>query len=104
MSDKSKQTSIADEARKKQREYEKSLYMSKSLLGDEDKCINHPDHYTVVIETTDYIESWGMDFVEGNIIKYVSRYKYKRGVQDLKKAEWYLKRLIKKMETQEEEN
>jgi len=44
-----------------------------------------------------------MDFVEGNIIKYVSRYKYKLGVQDLKKAEWYLKRLITKMEKEDEE-
>jgi len=65
--------------------------------------INHPAHYTVGIETTDYIESWGMDFVEGNIIKYVSRYKYKLGVQDLRKAEWYLKRLITKMENEIEE-
>lgn len=60
--------------------------------------INHPKHYTKGIETTDYIESWGMSFVEGNIIKYVTRYKYKHGVEDLKKAEFYLKRLIRRCE------
>jgi len=81
--------------REQQRDYKQSL------LGEEDKCINHPEHYTVGIETTNYIESWGMDFIEGNIIKYVSRYKYKRGVQDLKKAEWYLRRLINKMEKEQ---
>ena len=85
--------SPADIARKTQKDYKNSL------LSDSDKCINHPEHYTVGIETTDYIESWGMDFIEGNIIKYVSRYKYKRGIQDLKKAEWYLKRLISQLET-----
>ena len=30
--------------------------------------IDHPPHYTKGIETTDYIMSWGMDFLEGNII------------------------------------
>ena len=80
----------AEDMREMQRAYKKSL-----LGGD---CINHPEHYTVGIETTNYIESWGMDFIEGNIIKYVSRYKYKRGIQDLKKAEWYLRRLIHKLE------
>jgi hypothetical protein len=57
--------------------------------------INHPEHYTQGWETSEYIVSWDMDFLEGNIIKYVTRYKYKHGVADLLKAEWYLKRLIK---------
>jgi len=35
-----------------------------------------------------------MDYLEGNIIKYVTRYKFKGGVDDLRKAEWYLKRLM----------
>jgi len=39
-----------------------------------------------------------MDYFQGNVIKYVTRFKMKNGVEDLKKAEWYLQRLIKKYE------
>ena len=60
---------------------------------DEDKI--NPSNYKKGIETTDYIVSHDMNYVEGNIIKYVTRYKEKNGLQDLLKAEWYLNRLIK---------
>ena len=64
----------------------------------EDK-INHPQHYTSHgIETIDVIESWNLNYHEGNIIKYLSRYKYKNGIEDLKKAKWYLERLIYNLE------
>lgn len=46
------------------------------------------------VEVTDYITSNEMSFVEGNIIKYVTRYKDKSGIQDLRKARWYLDKLI----------
>ena len=58
--------------------------------------IDHPVHYTQGIECIDYIESHKMDYLEGNIIKYVTRYKFKGGVDDLRKAEWYLKALLKR--------
>ncbi len=56
--------------------------------------VDHPDHYNQGIETLDYIESWGMSFSQGNVIKYVSRYLLKGGVEDLHKAQWYLQRMI----------
>ena len=60
-----------------------------------DDPINHPTHYTFSqIEVIDAIEAWECDFVEGNIIKYVVRWKHKDGVTDLRIAAWYLKRLI----------
>jgi len=46
------------------------------------------------VEVTDYITSNEMSFIEGNIIKYVTRYKEKSGIQDLRKARWYLDKLI----------
>lgn len=61
----------------------------------------NPSHYKFdddVIECIDYIESHAFDFVEGNVIKYVTRYQHKNGVEDLKKALWYLDRLIKRQE------
>jgi hypothetical protein len=64
----------------------------------------NPDHYKVGgIETIDYIEAklTGEAFegyLRGNVLKYVSRYSEKNGVEDLKKAEWYLQRLIMTVE------
>jgi len=64
--------------------------------------INHPEHYTQGIETIDYIRSWKMDYVRGNIIKYITRYPYKgTALEDLKKAKWYLEYLIKGIEDAE---
>jgi hypothetical protein len=60
---------------------------------DEDKI--NPSYYKKGIETTDYIQSHELGFLEGNIIKYVTRHKHKNGLEDLLKAEWYLNRLIK---------
>ena len=51
-----------------------------------------------VIECIEYIESHAFDFLEGNVIKYVTRYQNKNGSEDLKKARWYLDRLIKREE------
>jgi hypothetical protein len=55
----------------------------------------NPTYYRKGIETTDYIVSHSMNYLEGNIIKYITRYKDKGGLEDLKKAEWYLTRLKK---------
>ena len=60
----------------------------------EDK-INKPKHYTQWgIEPIDFIASNKMNFLEGNVIKYVTRYKYKNWIEDLKKAKFYLDKLI----------
>lgn len=58
--------------------------------------VNHPKHYNKGIEVWDYTDSWKMDFLEGNIIKYVTRYKHKNGIEDLKKAKQYIERLIER--------
>jgi hypothetical protein len=61
--------------------------------------INQPRHYTLGIECWDYIVSHDMGFLEGNVIKYVTRYRYKgRPLEDLKKARAYLERLIRQYE------
>ena len=57
--------------------------------------INSPDHYTKGdIEVIDYILDQKFNYLEGNVIKYVSRYRNKGGIEDLRKAKWYLERLI----------
>ena len=59
--------------------------------------VNHPKHYTKgKIEPIDFINANDMDYLEGNIIKYIARYKHKGGVEDLEKAEFYLRMLIQR--------
>ena len=55
-----------------------------------------PQHYNKKIQPLDYIEANGLDFAEGNVIKYVTRYKEKGGLDDLLKAKDYLELLIKR--------
>lgn len=60
------------------------------------------EHYNKnKIQPIDYILANEMDFITGNIIKYVTRYKHKNGVEDLKKAQHYLEILIKQYEISE---
>ena len=65
-------------------------------------CIRDRVHYKIGgIETIDYIEAkltreQFIGYLVGNVVKYVSRFEYKNGLEDLKKADWYLNRLIKK--------
>lgn len=62
--------------------------------------VNHPSHYnTGEIEVINYIKDkltydGFVGYLTGNIIKYISRYQFKNGLEDLQKAEWYLKYLI----------
>mgnify|MGYP001611350049 FL=1 len=61
--------------------------------------VNHPSHYTLGgIEVIDAIEAWGLGFHEGCVVKYVARARHKgRELEDLRKARWYLDRLIKRI-------
>ena len=61
--------------------------------------VNSPPHYNQAgIECIDAIRAATGDgyeyYLQGNIIKYLWRYRYKNGVQDLEKAQWYLQKLI----------
>jgi len=66
--------------------------------------VNHPSHYCLGgIEVIDAIEAWDLGPHEANVIKYVARAKHKgKELEDLKKAQWYLTRKIKKLEAQDE--
>lgn len=68
--------------------------------------VSHPPHYQseTGLEVIDVIKAYTSDLkgIEatdtGNIIKYICRWKHKNGVEDLKKAKWYLEHLIKEVE------
>lgn len=53
------------------------------------------DHYIKkTIQPWDYILAIGAGFLDGNVIKYVSRFRDKNGLEDLEKAKHYLDKLI----------
>ena len=62
--------------------------------------VNHPNHYNQGgIECIDAIKAIMAPeefkgFLRGNVIKYMWRTNKKNGVEDLKKAQWYLTKLI----------
>ena len=72
----------------------------RSQLKAYSELVNHPNHYNQgKIEVIDAIQDWGLDFIEGNVVKYVARSRHKSSrVGDLKKARWYLDYLINKLE------
>ena len=60
-----------------------------------DDPVNSPKHYTQgSMEDITAIEGLGLDYHQGNVLKYVSRYRYKNGIEDLRKAKWYIDRLL----------
>ena len=68
--------------------------------------VNHPSHYKAKngMEVIDVIEAFtanlkGYEAIyTGKVIKYICRWKEKNGLEDLRKAQWYLNRLIKNIE------
>lgn len=76
------------------------------------EAVNHPDHYQseTGLETIDIIEAVTFDlkgveaFDIGNAIKYLCRFTKKNGLEDLKKASWYLNHAIDHIEKLEKEN
>lgn len=108
----SKKTSSFDEwVKELKREDLYSILSSKdnksisSILSSKDN-INHPNHYKTKsgLEAIDVIKAFtedlkGVEAVDtANIIKYICRWKKKNGLEDLKKAQWYLNDLIKTVE------
>lgn len=90
--------------------------MKKPIMGPEYKPkthdnVNHPSHYQTKngLEVIDIISAAtedcnGMEAVcIGNAVKYLCRWKKKNGLEDLKKARWYIDRLIKEIENNPEE-
>ena len=79
-------------------EFEKGATIDE-FTAEESDMVNHPPHYNQKgIECIDAIQAstdTGFEYyLQGNIMKYLWRYRYKDGSQDLKKALWYLNKLI----------
>ena len=76
-------------------------------LSNQVETVNHPAHYNQGgIECIDAMAAAAQDLTgmeaicTTNAIKYLWRWKHKNGVEDLKKAQWYINRLIEEAEKQ----
>lgn len=73
------------------------VFLDEEDVGD---AVNHPPHYNNgKIECIEAIEAMltheeFVGYLRGNSLKYRWRFRYKNGVQDLEKAEWYEKKLL----------
>lgn len=66
--------------------------------------IDHPEHYQRGGKETIYAIRDALSheafcgFIAGNIVKYVARFQYKGGIEDLQKAQWYIDFLISEIQ------
>ena len=79
-------------------EYMQYMAEKENKMAKQD-MVNSPIHYNKAgIETIDALEAMLVDgfdyYLQGNIVKYLWRFRYKNGVEDLKKAQWSLNKLI----------
>ena len=71
--------------------------------------VNNPEHYNQgQVECIDAIKAMlsieeFIGYLRGNSMKYRWRFRYKNGLEDLRKAEWYENRLLKALEESQEE-
>ena len=83
-----------------------STVVDSELVGD---MVNHPPHYNQSgIECLDAIKAAtdkGFQYyLQGNIIKYIWRYRYKNGIEDVDKAIFYINRLREVLENERKSN
>ena len=77
--------------------------LTEKTLSSSSDPVNSPSHYNQAgIECIDAIAAMtgeGFEYVcQANVAKYLWRYRYKNGLQDLEKARWYLNKLIEQYE------
>lgn len=85
---------------------------AKGLCNVNDNMVTEPPHYKsdLGFEVIDVMEAYtadlkGIEAVDtSNVIRYICRWKNKNGIQDLKKALWYLQHLITHLEKENELN
>ena len=80
-------------------------HVYKNMNENVPDMVNHPQHYTQGgIECIDALKAAtvgkrGIEAVcVANVIKYLWRYEEKNGIEDVRKAKWYIERLLKELE------
>jgi len=84
--------------------------LNERLIEIKEDLVNSPPHYNKgAIECIDAIEAMltheeYVGYLRGNSLKYRWRFRYKNGIQDLEKAEWYEQRLMEILKQNETES
>jgi hypothetical protein len=65
-----------------------------SLLRANDRQEGGAHYKQFRYETWDVILDWGLGYLDGNAVKYLSRWRHKNGIEDLKKARHYIDKLL----------
>jgi len=61
-----------------------------------DKQIGGSHYKDCVIQPVDYIVKNNLDFLEGNVVKYITRHKTKNGIEDIRKVIHYAELILEK--------
>ena len=91
----------AEIARRKRLEMDERGQLSQDAIEErlEGSRLVHPDHYKgYAFDVIDISNEYKLDFLEGNVLKYLLRWRRKNGLEDLKKAQTYLNLLIEKQD------
>lgn len=81
-------------------DYKKTVLLDPTPEPKKEDMVNHPSHYNQGdVECIDAIESALGEkgfraYLVGNIMKYLWRYEHKKGLEDIKKAQFYINRLV----------
>jgi hypothetical protein len=79
---------------KKEVEKQFNETINKKVIYSSETSAKPPRYNQGSLEVWDAIHQLGLDYRQGNVVKYVSRYKHKNGVQDLVKAINYIIKMI----------
>lgn len=82
------------------KDYPKTAFAYRKDYKTNNDKIN-PSYYGKQFDVIDFCQKNNLDFMQGNVIKYVTRYKEKNGKEDLLKAMKYIERMIKEIDNQE---
>ena len=71
-------------------------------MSAKSKQVGGTHYQSLAIEPIDYILANELDFCEGSVVKYISRWRNKNGIQDLYKAKHRIEFLIEQAEEENE--
>lgn len=95
---------LEEKLKKQKLKKEERVVQAMATESQKQDRVNHPSHYTFgEIEVIDYIRDkltpeQFQGYCEGNVLKYVSRWEHKGGLEDLQKARVYLDWMIESVE------
>jgi len=72
------------------------------ILPPDEKQVGGDHYKTKGIQPIEYIKANELDFFQGNVVKYVTRYKEKNGAEDIKKAIHYCEMILGHIEAEKE--